>query len=128
MPQRVIATELTPKTLGEAQNRLGNNVMIVKFGATWCSPCKKIKSTCDNCFVHLPPNVMCADIDVDDCIELYATLKRRKMVKGVPTLLAFYGDVKRAQWYIPDDSVSGGDITQVQQFFERCAAKAKTLQ
>ena len=31
MPQRVIATELTPKTLGEAQKRLGNNVMIVKI-------------------------------------------------------------------------------------------------
>ena len=44
------------------------------------------------------------------------------------TLLAFYGDVKRDQWYIPDDSVSGGDLTQVQQFFDRCAAKAKTLQ
>ena len=41
MPQRVIATELTPKTLEEAQKRLGNNVMIVKFGATWCAPCKK---------------------------------------------------------------------------------------
>jgi hypothetical protein len=45
----------------------------------------------------------------------------------VPTILAFYGDVSRDQWYIPDDSVSGGNIQQVQQFFERCAAKAKTL-
>ena len=39
---------ITPKTLDEAQKRLGRKVMIVKFGATWCAPCTKIKSTCDN--------------------------------------------------------------------------------
>ena len=127
MSRRVIATELTPGTLEAAQNRLGNNVMIVKFGATWCAPCRKIKDVCNNYFVRLPQNVVCADIDVDESIELYATLKRRKMVNGVPTILAFYGDVDRDQWYIPDDSVSGGDIEQVKKFFERCAAKAKTL-
>lgn len=128
MSQRVVATELTPKTLEEAQKRLGNNVMIVKFGADWCKPCQKIKSLCNNYFVRLPSNVVCADIDVDECIELYATLKRRKMVNGVPTILAFFGDVKRDKWYIPDDSVSGGHLPDVQCFFERCASKARTLQ
>ena len=128
MPQRIIATELTAATLESAQNRLGNNVMIVKFGATWCRPCQKIKSLCNNHFVSLPPNVVCADVDVDECIDLYATLKRRKMVNGVPTILAFFGDVKRDKWYIPDDSVSGGNLQEVQHFFERCAAKARTLQ
>jgi len=128
MTERIIATELTPKTLEEAQKRLGRKVMIVKFGATWCAPCKKIKSTCDNYFVRLSSNVVCADIDVDENIELYATLKRRKQCNGVPTILAFYGDVKRDQWFIPDDSVSGGNIEQVHKFFNRCEAKAKTLQ
>tara|TARA_R110002072_G_scaffold257219_1_gene415986 strand:- start:1005 stop:1391 length:387 start_codon:yes stop_codon:yes gene_type:complete len=127
MSQRVIATELTPATLEQAQKRLGRNVMIVKIGASWCAPCRKIKGVCDNYFASLPSNVVCADIDVDECIELYATLKRRKMVNGVPTILAFYGDVSRDQWYIPDDSVSGGDISQVKNFFERCASKARTL-
>ena len=127
MEQRVIITELNIQTITEAQKRLGNRVMIVKFGAEWCGPCKKIHSICQNNFRSLPTNVVCADIDVDECIDVYATLKRRKMLIGIPTLLAFYGDVERDHWYIPDDSVSGGNKQDVQNFFDRCSAKAKTM-
>jgi hypothetical protein len=72
-------------------------------------------------------NIIIVDIDIDTSIDLYVQLKAKKMVKGVPTILAFAGDVKRDQWYIPDDSVSGGNEGDVKNFLNRCFMKAKTL-
>jgi thiol-disulfide isomerase/thioredoxin len=122
-----IYEELSLNTFKELQNNLNNKILIVKFGATWCKPCKTIKNTCEQWFGEMPNNVICVDIDIDECLDLYMALKTKKMVKGVPAILAYYGDVKRDQWYIPDDSVSGGDIENVNKFFERCLSKANTL-
>ena len=109
------------------QSNLNNKVLIVKFGASWCRPCKNIKETCETWFSKLPENIICADIDIDECLDLYMALKTKKMVKGVPSILAWFGGNEREHWYIPDDSVSGGDILPVNAFFERCVAKANSL-
>ena len=122
-----IYEELSLNTFKELQNNLNNKILVIKFGATWCKPCKTIKNTCEQWFGEMPNNVICVDIDIDECLDLYMALKTKKMVKGVPTILAYYGDVKRDQWFIPDDSVSGGDIENVNKFFERCLSKANTL-
>jgi len=122
-----IYEELTLNTFKELQNNLNNKILIIKFGATWCKPCKSIKTTSERWFGEMPNNVICVDIDIDECLDLYMALKTKKMVKGIPAILAYYGDIKRDQWYIPDDSVSGGDIENVNKFFERCLSKANTL-
>jgi len=109
------------------QSSLNNKVLIIKFGAEWCRPCKNIKETCETWFSKLPENIIGADIDIDECMDLYMALKTKKMVNGVPSLLAWFGDNPRDNWFIPDDSVSGGDIQQVNKFFERCFLKAKSL-
>ena len=44
------------------------------------------------------------------------------MIKVVPAMMLFRGDVERDRWYIPDDSVSGDDATAVNAFFDRCAS------
>lgn len=125
--QKSIITSLTPEELFTLQRSLRDRLIVVKFGAEWCAPCKKIKPLWNEWISIAPSNIVIVDIDIDESIDLYVQLKAKKMVKGVPTILAFAGDVKRDQWYIPDDSVSGGNEGDVKNFMNRCFIKAKTL-
>lgn len=125
--QKSIITCLSPEDLSTLQRSFTNRIIVVKFGAEWCGPCKKIKPLWNEWISHIPTNIVIVDIDIDVSIDLYVQLKSKKMVKGVPTILAFYGDVKRDQWYIPDDSVSGGNEGDVKNFMNRCFVKAKTI-
>ena len=125
--EKSIIKSLTPEQLFNLQRSSTNKVIVVKFGAEWCGPCKKIKPLWNEWITVIPSNIIIVDIDIDECIDLYVQLKAKKMVKGVPTILAFAGDVKRDQWYIPDDSVSGGNEGDVKNFLNRCFMKAKTI-
>jgi len=125
--EKSIITSLTPEELFTLQRSFHDRVIVVKFGAEWCGPCKKIKPLWNEWISIVPSNIVIVDIDIDESIDLYVQLKAKKMVKGVPTILAFAGDVKREQWYIPDDSVSGGNEGDVKNFMNRCFMKAKTL-
>ena len=90
---------------------------IMKLGAEWCGPCKKIKHVVDGFFATSPPNVICAEIDVDESFDLYAQLKSKKMVNGIPVILCYKkGNVS----FIPDDSITGIDATELNNFFKRC--------
>ena len=76
-------------------------------------------------FSKLPENeTQCVLIDIDDdeCFDLYATLKSKKMVNGVPTILAY---VKGNMTIIPDFNVVGTDSTQLNYFFNQCLMSLK---
>lgn len=97
------------------QNNPG--VLIIKFGAEWCSPCKMIDPFVKICISKMPNNIQSVIVDVDQSIEIYGFLKTKKMINGIPAILAYYaGNVN----YIPDDAVIGADSAQVRMFFERC--------
>jgi thiol-disulfide isomerase/thioredoxin len=98
---------------------LGNNpgLIIVKLGATWCGPCKKIKPVVDAFFASSPDNVVCCEIDVDESFDLYAYLKSKKMVNGIPVMLCYK---KGNTSFIPNDSVTGADPGSLDSFFKRC--------
>lgn len=99
-------------------------LVIVKFGASWCGPCKKIEANLHNFFMSSPSNVICADIDVDESFDLYSCLKSKKMVNGIPVVLCYKkGNVS----YIPDDSITGADIKLLNQFFMRCGKYAQQV-
>ena len=99
-------------------------LVIVKFGASWCGPCKKIEENLHNFFMSSPSNVICADIDVDESFDLYSCLKSKKMVNGIPVVLCYKkGNVS----YIPDDSITGADINLLNQFFMRCGKYAQQV-
>lgn len=125
--EKTIITSLTPEELFTLQRSFNNRIIVVKFGAEWCGPCKKIKPLWNEWISVIPSNIIIVEIDIDESIDLYVQLKAKKMVKGVPTILAFYGDVKRDQWYISDDSVLGGNEGDVKNFMNRCFMKATTL-
>lgn len=92
-------------------------LIVVKLGATWCAPCKTIEKTVHGFFASSPPEVICADIDVDQCFDFYSFLKSKKMVNGIPVLLCYK---KGNSTFIPDDIVTGADPQGLHQFFTRC--------
>ena len=96
-------------------------LLIIKFGAEWCGPCKLIENDVKNYFNNMPDNVQCAIIDVDESFDVYSFLKSKKMVNGIPVVLAYY---KGNFNYIPDTSVIGADKKQLLAFFQECYKKA----
>ena len=98
--------------------KINPGVFIFKFGAEWCNPCKKIKKFVDKVSLVLPTNVMYIyRVDVDECFDLYAYLKQKKMVSGIPAMLAYKAGNTT---YAPDASVSGIDDTELKHFFDTC--------
>jgi thioredoxin-like negative regulator of GroEL len=92
-------------------------LIVIKLGAEWCGPCKQIKNVVHAFFASSPPEVVCADIDVDQSMDFYSFLKSKKMVNGIPVLLCYK---KGNSTFIPDDAVTGADPTQLHLFFQRC--------
>ena len=92
-------------------------IIVIKLGAEWCGPCKIIKPVIHGFFASSPPEVICADIDVDKSFDFYSFLKSKKMVNGIPALICYK---KGNLTYIPDDSVTGSEPTQLHNFFMRC--------
>jgi thioredoxin-like negative regulator of GroEL len=121
MSTKRVITALTPAELQQLQSQPSHHVIVIKFGAEWCGPCKLIKSTCEQWFNNCPDNIIYANIDIDESLDLYMALKNKKMLRGVPTIIAFDNSIaNREHWYIPDDSVEGGDVNAVIKFFNRC--------
>ena len=97
-------------------------VIVIKFGAKWCAPCRSSKAFVYENFKRMPKNVVCFDIDVDECLDIYAALKAKKMVNGIPVLLAYRkGNLGPA----PDVSYTGGDDKGISNFFMQVFAIAQ---
>jgi thiol:disulfide interchange protein len=92
-------------------------LIIVKFGADWCKPCKLIESSVLNYFERMPSNVQCVILDIDESFDIYAYLKSKKMVNGIPAILCYK---KGNVGFVPNDIVTGTDKTNLHLFFERC--------
>ena len=124
MPQKTIITQFSKRE--DFLRLLLNNpgLIILKMGATWCGPCKRIKPVLDGFFASSPDNVVCCDIDVDECADLYSYFKSKKMVNGIPVILAYK---KGNTSYIPDDSVTGADPAQLDMFFRRCGLHLQSI-
>lgn len=93
-------------------------LLIFKYTAEWCKPCQTIKTEVDGHFQSISSNrVCCYEVDVDENFDLFAYMKTKKMMKGIPTMMAYK---KGTTSFSPDDSISGADITEVNAFFARC--------
>ena len=114
-----ILYEIPNGKLGFA-NLLNQNpgVIIIKLGAEWCGPCKKIEHYVTEWMKKMPSDtIQCVILDIDESFELYATLKQKKMVNGIPAILAYH---KGNTSIIPDDTVIGADLNQIKLLFDRC--------
>ena len=104
------------KNLAETPNHT-----VLKLTATWCGPCKAIAEYTRMASLQLPANVDLIECDVDESFDLYASLKQKKMVNGIPVFLFYkHGNAT----LISDLSVTGADIKALDAFFFRVLAAA----
>jgi hypothetical protein len=73
-------------------------------------------------FAQMPSTVQCYMIDVDDNFDVYAYLKKQKMIQTIPAILCY---VKGNETYIPDLLISSSDVNQINAFFKACINKLK---
>ena len=115
MPQTITEEDLKNK-----QSLLGEKeLIIIKFTATWCGPCKVIQPYCQKFLANKPNSIQYYEIDIDDSLELYMKLKKMKMVNGIPAIIVFTGGIKE-HWFVPDMIHVGSNVQQLEQFFTKC--------
>lgn len=120
MSQLSLLTEIKDRNHFAELLKENPGLFIIKFGADWCGPCKKIEGLVNDWFNRTNEKVQCAIIDVDESFDIYAFLKSKKMVNGIPAILCYEkGNIN----YIPDDVVIGADVAKVNAFFTRNLAK-----
>ena len=97
---------------------MSNNpgILIFKFTADWCGPCKLIKEYSYNKSNELPDHITLLEVDVDECFDLYAFLKHKKMVNGIPVFLAYAKGMNEG----PIASITGANLPELETFFAMC--------
>ena len=93
-----------------------NGVSVVKAGATWCGPCKRIVPEVEKIYQQLSDNIQVYHIDVDECPEIANYLRIRKL----PTFSSFVSGDKMDVL----ESATMGDIIK---FFQKVILRAKVL-
>ena len=116
MSRPAVITKL--ESLNEFQDLLQKNpgVVIIKFGAEWCGPCKMIEPLVEQWYSVMPENVQCCKIDVDESFEVYGFLKSKRRINGIPAIMVYK---KGNLTYIPDDMTAGADQSQITALFKR---------
>jgi len=111
----LISKEFSSRT--EFLSTITNNkekVLVFKFTASWCKPCQKIKEEVTSLISHLNNHIVCYELDVDENFDVYAFLKSKKMLTGIPSILVYYpGNTS----YGSDLSVSGTDMDNYKNIF-----------
>lgn len=124
MTTRVLTPSLDRQQFQQLIAANMDGVLVFKMGADWCGPCKKSKALIYSLAEQMPNNVTVMDIDVDDSFDLYAWLKSRKQVNGIPALLAYYpGNETFASNY----AVTGADVNAITNFFTEVHRAALTI-
>jgi hypothetical protein len=117
MTSRTIVSEIENRQAFFNLLRHNTGLILIKLGATWCGPCKKIENVVHAFFASSPVDVICCDIDVDKSFDFYSFLKSKKMVNGIPVILCYK---KGNDTFIPDDMVTGAEPGALNNFFKRC--------
>jgi thiol:disulfide interchange protein len=96
---------------------LENNqgVLVVKFTAAWCKPCQTIKAQVDKETANLPDHVKFIELDIDVHFDVYANMRSKKQVVGIPAILAYK---KGNTTWFADHSISGTNPVAISQFFQ----------
>lgn len=97
--------------------------VIIKFTATWCKPCARIKQQVERWFTVVPKEIQCVELDVDENVDIYSFFRKNKIVAGIPAFLAYKeGNLSIA----PTHSVLGSNVTEINRMFETCVKEVKT--
>lgn len=104
--------------------KVNPGIIIVKFGANWCGPCRSIKELLETKFSQCDDNIICCDLNVDDNADIYGFFKKNRQVNGIPAILAFFkGNITP----FANLSVSGANLNEINVFFNKCNETAKKI-
>lgn len=103
--------------------------VILKFHADWCAPCKVIGPKVKNMVIQKAEELknyrnkfIYIEVDVDECFDLYAFLKSKKMVRGIPTVFLYkkeiYSKADESLIFIPQSSISGAKEKDIQNLID----------
>lgn len=96
--------------------RSNRGILVLKFGAEWCGPCKRIEQLVKDWFSIMPANVRCGIIDCDESFDVYAFYKSKKIIRTIPAILRFNDD--NDHW-APDDAIFTSDNDELNAFFQK---------
>ncbi len=107
--------------LKEYLSNTTHDTTIIKLTASWCGPCKKIAPYVQE--LNDKYSKRCSfeyiEIDIDESLDLYAFLKKRKMANGVPTFLTYKKSMFQPDtYYVPFQCITGADPRGLTQFYE----------
>ena len=121
--------EIILETRDDLINYLKNTpyeYVILKFYADWCKPCSKItpfveKLIDEKCkkfdSLGVKNKFIYIKVDVDECFDLYAFMKKQKMINGIPAIFLYYKkEFKKNEEehiYIPQGSISGTNENEI---------------
>ena len=102
-----------------------NEYTVIKFYADWCAPCKAVGPKVHNMitqkyeqFKNVENKFTFIELDVDESFDLYAYLKSKKMIRGIPTLFVYKKEIYMksdpSHIFIPQASVSGTNEKEIQ--------------
>ena len=95
-------------------------VFVLRFTAAWCRPCRQIKPTYQGWVSQMGDAVVSIDVNIDESLDTYSFFKRKRIIRGVPAVLAWVPGDKDAECsYWPDDSVCTGSIPDLLLLFDR---------
>jgi thiol-disulfide isomerase/thioredoxin len=105
--------------------------VVLKFYADWCKPCKKITPFVTQLLEDkarmfetrgVKNKFIFVSVDVDECFDLYAFMKKQKMINGIPALFLYskkiYQNNEEKQMYIPQASISGTDENEIKKVLD----------
>jgi thioredoxin-like negative regulator of GroEL len=90
--------------------------LVIALWAPWCVPCKTAAPLVAACAAKMPTKVTYLHLNVDTCADVYAALKAKKQVRGIPALLAYKPENATL---IADVSYSGGNRADIEAFFSK---------
>ena len=124
-----IFVNLSVDTLQHLQSTAQDKVIVIKFTAKWCGPCRNTAPLVESLFASLPDNVIIFELDIDDPNNkpLYNMLKSRRMINGIPSFIAYYGNIRRDFWYVPDAKISSGNVAMISNFFSAVRDYAENM-
>ncbi len=97
------------------ENNKGDKLYIFKFSAEWCKSCKKISPYIESKLQTINHNIILYDIDIEDAFDLYAYLKKMKVITGIPALYLYKNN---SNMLSPEYSISGTDKSEIDKLFE----------
>ncbi len=92
-----------------------HNIVIMKFTATWCGPCKRSTPLVNKLFQQMPNNVSMVIVDIDKGRDISSAMK----IKSVPTIYNFVNGA-------PMDSVIGSTDGDIISFFNKTKKRASS--